>query len=123
VKHIALLTFGLAYGKYQAALEKQQEVAMNLADIVMETFAMESSLLRARKASAPALAAEMCAVFLRDAMARIELAARNVLGACASAAELHQHIGALKRLAGHDPVDAAALRRKVAARLLSRERY
>ena len=119
-KHIALLMLGLAHGKYQMALEKQQEILMNLADIIMEVFAMESSWLRARKTG---LAAEMCAVFLRDAMARIEQSARNVLGACAAGDELRNHMSALRRLAAYDPLDTVALRRKVAERLLARGRY
>ena len=123
-KRIALLTLGLALGKFQMALEKQQEVLMNLADIVMEVFAMESSWLRARKTGlAAGFAREMCTVFLRDAMARIELGARNVLAACASGDELRGHMAALRRLAAYDPSDGVALRRKVAERLLARGRY
>ena len=114
-KQIALLTLGLAYEKYQGALEGQQEILMNLADIVMETFAMESSLLRTRKTG---VAGDMCTVFLRDSMARIEQSARNVLGACAP-----QQMATLGRLAAYDPLDAVALRRKVAERLLMRGRY
>jgi alkylation response protein AidB-like acyl-CoA dehydrogenase len=125
-KKIALLTLGLALQKFQAALGSQQEVMMNIADIVMETFAMESALLRTRKAVAAgkaSIAGEMCAVFLRDAMGRVEQAARNVLGACSEGESLHQNAMVLRRLAGYDPVDAVALRRKIAGRLLSRERY
>jgi len=123
-KRIALLMLGLVSGKYQTALEKQQEILMNLADIVMEVFAMESSWLRARKAGLSAgFAKEICAVFLPDAMARIEICARNVLGACASGDELRGHMTALRRLAAYDPPDAVALRRKVAERLLARGRY
>jgi alkylation response protein AidB-like acyl-CoA dehydrogenase len=123
-KRIALLTLGLALGKFQMALEKQQEVLMNLADIVMEVFAMESSWLRVRKTGlAAGFAREICAVFLRDAMARIELGARNVLAACASGDELRGHMAVLRRLAAYDPLDGVALRRKVAGRLLARGRY
>lgn len=123
-KRIALLLLGLALERYQAALEKQQEILMNLADVIMEVFAMESSWLRARKTGlAAGFAKEMCAVFLPDAMARIESCARNVLGACASGDELHGHMAALRRLAAYDPPDAVALRRKIAERLLARGRY
>jgi alkylation response protein AidB-like acyl-CoA dehydrogenase len=125
-KKIALVTLGLAFQKYQAALDAQQEVMMNIADIVMETFAMESTLLRARKAVAAgkaSIAAEMCSVFLRDAMGRIEQSARNVLGACAEGEKLHENMAVLRRLAVYDPVDAVKLRRKIASRLLTRERY
>jgi hypothetical protein len=123
-KRIALLTLGLALRKHQAALERQQEILMNLADIVMEVFAMESSWLRANKIGlAAGFAKEICAVFLPDAMARIEICARNVLGACASGDELPGHMTALRRLAAYDLPDAVALRRKVAERLLARGRY
>jgi hypothetical protein len=123
-KRIALLALGLALRKYQAALEKQQEILMNLADIVMEVFAMESSWLRARKTGlAAGFAKEMCAVFLRDAMARVEFCARNLLGACVAGDELRGHMTALRRLAAYDPLDAVSLRRKVAERLLARGRY
>ncbi len=125
-KKVALLTLGLAFQKHQTALEGQQEIVMNIADIVMETFAMESTLLRARKAVAAgksSIAAEMCSVFLRDAMARVEQSARNVLGACCDGEKLHQNMSVLRRLAVYDPVDAVTLRRKIAARLLTRERY
>src|SRR6185437_11818636 len=62
-KQIALLALGLAARRYGTALDKQQEILMCLADIVMEVFAMESSWLRARKTG---LSSEICAVFLRD---------------------------------------------------------
>ncbi len=48
-KNIFLLTLGVAHAKYGAQLEQQQEIIMNLSDIIMEVFAMESSLLRSRK--------------------------------------------------------------------------
>ena len=125
-KSIALLALGLAYRKYQAELEHQQEMLLHLADIIIETFAMESSLLRARKLSASAkgvIAPDMCGVFLRDAMARIEMSARNVLGTCSQPEALRADMSVLRKLAAYDPVDAAGLRRKIAARVLARERY
>src|SRR5271163_1328996 len=79
-KKIALFTIGIAFQKYGAELEKQQEIVMNISDIVMEVFAMESSLLRSRKLAASGQgtnAADMCAVFLREAMDRVEVSARN----------------------------------------------
>ncbi len=125
-KKIALLTLGLAYQKHSGALEKQQEVIMNIADILTETFAMESTLLRTRKLAVGGKetnAAEMCAVFLRDAMGRVELAARTVLGACSEGDALRNNMTVLRRFARYDPVDGIALRQKIAGRLLARERY
>ena len=119
-KQIALLTLELATGRYGTALDKQQEILMSLADIVMEVFAMESSWLRARKTG---LAAEICTVFLCDAMTRIEQSARCALSACAQGEELRSHTAALHRLTAYEPVNAVSLRRKIAEQLLARGRY
>ena len=98
---------------------------MALADIIIESFAMESSLLRARKLSTKGKTtsvADMAAVFLRDAMARIEVTARNVLGTCSDPEMLPGNMSVLRNLAAYDPVDTVALRRNIAARVLGRER-
>ena len=124
-KRIALLALGLAYRKHESALEQQQEVLMALADIIIESFAMESSLLRTRKLSAKGKTtpvADICAVFLRDAMARIEVTARNVLGACSDPEMLPGNMSVLRNLAAYDPVDTVALRRNIAGRVLGHER-
>jgi alkylation response protein AidB-like acyl-CoA dehydrogenase len=125
-KKIALATIALASQKYKAELETQQEVLMNIADIIMEAFAMESSLLRSRKLSATAHgtnAADMTAVYLRDAMARVEVSARNVVGACTNGQALGEAMKMLQRFAKYDPVDAIGLRQKIAGRLVDAERY
>jgi alkylation response protein AidB-like acyl-CoA dehydrogenase len=125
-KKIALFTIGIAYQKYAAELEKQQEVLMNISDIIMETFAMESSLLRSRKLAASGKGAnveDMCAVFLRDAIDRIAGSARNVIGTCSSKSALRQDAATSQTFAEHDPIDAITLRRNIAQRLLAEGRY
>src|SRR5271165_2430539 len=126
VKAIALLTLGAAHEKYAAKLEQQQEIIMNLSDIIMEVFAMESVLLRSRKLSAAGggvNAADACAVYLRDAIARIEMWSRTVLSACAQGDQLRRNLARVREYASHDPVNAIALRRQIAVRLLANERY
>ncbi len=125
-KKIALFTIGIAFQKYGTELDKQQEVLMNISDIVMETFAMESSLLRTRKLATSGKgvnAADMCAVFLREALDRVEISSRSVMGTCSAEKTLRQNMAALHTLADYDPIDAVALRRKVAGRLLSAAGY
>ena len=125
-KKVALLTLGLAHRRYGAKLEQQQEIILNMSDIIMEVFAMESSLLRSRKlvsAGGGANAADACSVYLRDAMGRIELASTTILSACAQGEELRQNLRRLRAYATHDPVNAIELRRKIAGRLLASERY
>ena len=51
-KKTALFALGVAYQKYGAALEEQQEVTASITDIAMNAFVMESVELRAREACA-----------------------------------------------------------------------
>ena len=125
-KKIAILAFALAFQKHGAELEKQQEVLMGISDIVMEVFAMESCLLRTRKLKSTQTtvnAEDMCPVFLREAMDRVEVSAREILGACSSGNELKKNSTVLRRLAEYEPANAVTLRRRIATRLLSAERY
>jgi alkylation response protein AidB-like acyl-CoA dehydrogenase len=125
-KTIALLTLAVAHEKFGAQLEKQQEVIMNLSDITLEVFAMESTRLRSQKLAAAGKEAnslDICAVYLRDAIARIETFARTVLSACCEGDVLRKHLATVRAYADHMPVNSIALRRQIAARLLSSERY
>ena len=99
---------------------------MNLSDIIMEVFAMESALLRARKLAAAGAglnAADACAVYLRDAIAKVELSSRTILSAVQSGDDLRRYLSRVREYANHDPVNAIALRRQIAVRLLASERY
>jgi alkylation response protein AidB-like acyl-CoA dehydrogenase len=116
-KELALWVLGLAQRKFGDTLDKQQEVLMHIADILTETFTMESVLLRTQKIAASRednIASEICSVFLYDAMARVQFAARQVIGACSEPDRIR---------AGDEPIDTVNPRRKIAARLLERERY
>jgi alkylation response protein AidB-like acyl-CoA dehydrogenase len=125
-KQIALLTLAAAHQKFGAQLEQQQEIVMNLSDIIMEVFAMESALLRARKLAAAGAglnAADACAVYLRDAIAKVELSSRTILSAVHSGDDLRRYLSRVREYANHDPVNSIALRRQIAVRLLASERY
>ena len=101
-------------------IEKQQEVLMAIADIIIDVFAMESSLLRSRKTRS---GADMTAVLLRSAMARIELAARTVLAASSEGDALRTNMAVLRKFAKYEPANEIALRRKIAWRLIETGRY
>jgi alkylation response protein AidB-like acyl-CoA dehydrogenase len=119
-KKIALLLMALAFEKFGAALEKQQEVIAGIADVIMETFAMESAQLRSTKNG---IATDICAVLLADSIGRIETFARPVLAACSEGDALRTNMAILRRFAKHDAVDTITLRRRIAERLLSAGRY
>jgi len=115
-KQIALLCLNAARSAYPEGLEQQQEILMHIADIVIETYVMESSLLRSRKLPNPT---PIVPVLLRDAMGRIELSARNVLAAVAG----EDQLPTLRTLAYYRPVNTVDHRRRIAARLLQAQKY
>jgi alkylation response protein AidB-like acyl-CoA dehydrogenase len=119
-KKITLLLLAQAFEKFGAALDKEQEVVAGIADVIMETFAMESAELRSQKTGT---GADICEVLLSDSMARIEMFARPVLAACSEGDALRANLAVLRRFAKYEPVDSIALRRRIAERLLTAGRY
>jgi alkylation response protein AidB-like acyl-CoA dehydrogenase len=119
-KKIALLLLGSAFEKFGTAMEEQQEILAGIADVVIETLAMESALLRVEKTGA---GKDMSAVILRDGMTRIEAFAKPVLAACGEGDALRLKMTVLRRFAKHEPVDSIDIRRRIAQRLLSTGHY
>jgi hypothetical protein len=119
-KKIGLLLMALAFEKYGVELENRQEVVAGIADVIMEIFAMESAQLRSLKQGH---AEDICQVLLCDSMARIEMFARPVLAACSEGDALRANMAVLRRFVKYEPVDAIALRRRIAERLLDAGRY
>jgi butyryl-CoA dehydrogenase len=125
-KKVSLFALGVAFQKYMTALEDQQEILASITDVAMNAFAMESVLLRTQKLAKLGkgeIAAEMCNVFLREAMETAESAARNVLAASSEGDALRTNLAVLKRFTKFEPINAIATRRKIAARLLAADRY
>ena len=134
IKKIALLTAGVAYQKYLAALAEQQEVVAGISNIIMEAFAAETAQLRTsklrthkRNGRSPQAhseqAEDMTAVLLYDSMNRAEVEAKTVLAACAEGDTLRTHLGVLRRFARQEPLDTIALRRRIARRVLEARKY
>ena len=126
-KKIFLLTAGAAVEKFREKLADHQEIVSSLSNIVIEIYAIESSLRRAQKAAGRGPAANLMAdatrAFTYDAMDRLEKEARTALAAISEGDMLLTHLAALRRFAKHAPVDTAALRRRVADAVLLQERY
>jgi butyryl-CoA dehydrogenase len=127
-KKLALFAAGVASQRFMAALEEQQEVMADLADMIAQVYALESALLRARKLAAAgktsaAVAAAMTALLAEETMALAEQAARRVLAACADGDLLRTQLAILRRLAKYTPVDTVALSRAVARQANLLERY
>jgi alkylation response protein AidB-like acyl-CoA dehydrogenase len=125
-KKVALLALGVAFQKFQAKLEEEQEVLAGITEIAMNAFAMESVLLRTEKMAKHGkgeIAADLTRVFVREAMEIVESSAKTVLAASSEGDMLRTNLAVLKRFTKFEPVNVIALRRKVAAKLLAAEKY
>ncbi|OLC30162.1 MAG: hypothetical protein AUH31_05180 [Armatimonadetes bacterium 13_1_40CM_64_14] len=128
-KKAVLFAAGVAVQKYLDSIEEQQEILAGVADLVIETFAMESLLLRARHAvdregAGPgALKVAMAQVYITDALPRVEAAARTVLSAVDEGDTLRTQLAGLRRFLRYTPKNTVALRRMIAGHLLQHGRY
>src|SRR6266851_1527433 len=128
-KKVALMTLGTAAQKYMLGLSDQQEILMSVADIIMDTYAMESAILRTKKMAAahgegPAAPyVEMTRVFCNDAIERIEAAAKNTLAAMAEGDELRTLLAALRRFTKMTPMNTVAARQRIANAMIAANRY
>jgi alkylation response protein AidB-like acyl-CoA dehydrogenase len=128
-KKLAMLVAGAASQKYMQKLADQQEIMGAIADMVIEAFAMDSALLRARKyvaaqgADKAGLVVAMTQVYLAGAFARLEAAAKKVVAAVAEGDMLRTQMAIIRRLAKHEPNNVIALQEKIAARLLETGKY
>ena len=126
-KKVFLFVGGSAVQKYMQSLKDEQEILANLANIAIEVYAMESSLLRAKKAVEAGRSADlkvaMVEVYTREAFARIEGYARDTLAAMEDGDTLRTQLSVLRKLTRFQPVNAKALKRQIAAAVIEAEKY
>ena len=128
-KKMFLQAAGGAVQKFREKLAEEQELIGALGNLVMEVYAMESSLLRAQKAAATkgeAAAAPMidvARVFISDAAERVEHEAKRAVAAVQEGDMLMTQMAVLKRFGKRPAVNTIALRRSIAAAVQAQDRY
>jgi butyryl-CoA dehydrogenase len=128
-KKLGLFASGAATQKYMQAIQDQQEIMGAIADMTIETYAMESAVLRAQKIvdakgeAAAALPVAMTRVYLSQAMEKVESAARKVIAAVADGDMLRTQLAILRRLAKYEPFNTIELRQQIAQKVIERGKY
>jgi len=128
-KKMGLLAAGAATKKYMDKLANEQEVVALIADIIIEIFAMESALLRARKKfqkdgeekSKIHIAATR--VYINDSFQRVDIMTKQVFAAISEGEELRTQLMGLKKFARFTPINTIALRREIADSVIPVARY
>ncbi len=128
VRKMTLFAAGVASQRYMTALQDQQEIMADLADMIAQVYALDSALVRARKISGVGkasadVAEKMTGLIAEESLAVADAAAKRVLAASAEGDELRTQLAILRRLAKAVPADTVALSRAVAKECLRLERY
>jgi alkylation response protein AidB-like acyl-CoA dehydrogenase len=128
-KKIFLQAAGGALQKYREKLADEQELIAALANIAMETYAMESSLLRAQKAAASkgeaaaSVMIDAARAFIAEAAEHVDHEAKRAIASVHEGDMLTTQMAVLKRFGKRPVVDTIALRRRVAAAVQAQDRY
>jgi alkylation response protein AidB-like acyl-CoA dehydrogenase len=128
-KKLGLFASGAATQKYMQAIQDQQEIMGAIADMTIETYAMESAVLRTQKIvetkgeAAAALPIAMTRIYLTQAMEKVESAARKVIAAVAEGDMMRTQLAILRRLAKYEPFNTIELRQQIAQRMIERGKY
>lgn len=128
-KKAILMTAGAAIQKFMMAIEKEQEVLMNIADMALETYNAESALLRLMKlteqrgAAATTYEANITGTYLYDAADRIHKHGKDAINSFAGGDEQRFMLLGLKRFTKAQPFNTRDARRMIAAKLLGENKY
>ena len=128
-KKLGLFAAGAATQKYMQTIQDQQEIMGAIADMTIETYAMESAVLRAQKIAetkgeaAAAIPVAMTRVYLTQAMEKVESAAKKIIAAVADGDMLRTQLAILRRLAKYEPFNTIELRQEIAHKVIDRGKY
>lgn len=129
LKKAILMVAGAAVQKLMMTLSKEQEILMNIADMAIETYVAESTLLRVEKlvsmrgeaACADQLA--MMRIYLQRATDLSALAGRDGLNSFTEGDELRMMLMGLRRFTKQQPFNSKNARQQVAQSLIAANRY
>ena len=128
-KKAAILVIGGAVQKLMMGLEKEQEIIMHGADMLIDIYTMESAMLRAEKLvnlhglESSQLYVDMVKCFFFDAMDRININGKQALAAFATGDELRIMAMGLKRFTKYEMINTKNIRRAVADKMIAENGY
>jgi alkylation response protein AidB-like acyl-CoA dehydrogenase len=127
-KKAILMCAGASVQKLMMALDKEQELLMYMADMVIDTFEAESALLRAIKMQDSghehaALALDAARVFINDAADRINHAGKNAINSFADGDEQRMMLMGLKRFTKVANFNAKDARRRIAEAVYNKKAF
>lgn len=129
LKKVFLMVGGKAAMALQDKIEDEQEIMMNLADILIEVYAVESAMLRTEKlismrgeeACADYIA--MTQIYMAQAVDRVNAAGKEAIASFTKGDEQKVMLMGLKRFTKMDLVNTKELRRQVADTMIKEGKF
>lgn len=129
LKKVILMTAGAAVQKFMQSLQGEQEILMNIADMMIETFVAESILLRTIKLvdkkgeTGSQLQLDIMHCYLNDTIDVVTKCAKEAINGFATGDEQKMMLLGLKRFTKARPFNSKEARRRIADKLIEEARY
>ena len=124
-----LMAAGKAAEKFGPKLDHEQEVLMNLADMLIEVYVIESTILRTEKLIAKygeegsKLYQDMAKLYMNEAVTKIKNAGDEAVACFAEGDELRVMLMGMKRFTKTDPVNTKELRHAIADVMIKENKF
>jgi alkylation response protein AidB-like acyl-CoA dehydrogenase len=128
-KKAVLMVAGAAVQKLMMQLAKEQEILMNVADMIIQVYTVESLQLRVEKLvakhgeAACSVQLDIMRLMIYDAADRINKFGKDALNSFAEGDELRMMQMGLRRFTKVDAVNVRDLRRNIAEKLIAENKY
>ncbi|MCB9032979.1 MAG: acyl-CoA dehydrogenase family protein [Chitinophagales bacterium] len=128
-KKAVLMVAGAAVQKLMKSLKHEQEILMNIADMILEVYAIESTVLRTQREidnrgnEEASIYIDLAKVYISDAVERINLYGKHALQSFAEGDELRIMLMGLKRYTKSEIINTKNARRRIADKVLEAEAY
>ena len=129
LKKAILITAGAAVQKLMMKIEGEQEVLMLIADMAIETFNAESTLLRVMKMvdekgeAACSSYIDIMQIYLYDAADKVSKYGKDAVNAFADGDEQRMILVGLKRFTKTEPLNSKNARRRIADKMIAEKNY
>lgn len=129
LKKAVLMVAGKAAQTFGPKLNDEQEILLNVADMMIEVYVAESTLLRTEKLmklqgeASTKLQLHVTKVYLSEAVDKIYKAGKEAVSAFGKGDELKVMLMGLKRFTKMNPINTVQLRREIAGAMIEKAQY
>ncbi len=129
MKKAVLMVAGKAAQTFGAKLNNEQILLMAVADMIIEVYAAETSIMRAEKLinqhgeSADGVKAKLAKLYLQLAINKLEQKGREAISCFAKGDEMRVLLMGLKRFTKHEPINQREIRHEIADMMIEKNDY